>query len=186
MPRTSRSIVPNAVRFFNGRLAPPQPLGLGLLPTRSSLGIVLIAGKRRRAGLLLTPSSFPLLLISAAFYTPTLGLWSDSPNAVELLAGAAFLLAAVGVTIYLLPRVALVVSRSGVTPILRPTIPWLDVTGLVVTPNGASVLPSWVAAAVTRTGSKVLHATAGYSMRAVDRRRAELDAWRQHCRSRIV
>lgn len=140
---------------------------------------MLLADNRRRAGLLLTPSSLPLLLISAGSYAPTLGLWSDSPNPVELLAGGAFLLAAVGVTVYLLPRIALVVSRSGVTPILRRTVPWLEVSGLVVTPNGTSVLPSWVAAAVTPTGSKVLHATAGYSMRAVGRRRAQLDGWRQ-------
>ena len=142
--------------------------------------MLIAAGPRgHRLGVQVGPYSVPLLLVSAGFFTPTLGLWSDSPSLAALLAGTAFLLAAIGVAVYLLPRVAIIVTNSGVTPLLRRKIPWNRIEGLAVSSNGTSVLPSWVVVAITPTGSQPFHSTAGYSMRAVERRRAALSDWRR-------
>lgn len=139
--------------------------------------VILVGPSGHKLGLQVGPASAPLLLIGAGFFTPTLGLWSGSPSSAELLMGLAFLIAAFAVAAYLLPRVALVLTNSGVAPLLRRKIPWDRVEGFVVSPNGASVLPSWVVVAVTSTGSEALQSTAGYSMRAVERRRAALSDW---------
>lgn len=167
-----------------GQEAGGRPLfDAAFLPAQLGFAIVLISirvGSRRR-GVLLTPSTIPLILIGAGLFTSTLGLWSDSPSLTTVLAGAAFLIAAIGMAAYLAPRAVLLLTQSGATPALRRTILWPEVSGLVVSPNGASLLPSKVVVAVTPNGSRVLHPTAGYSLRAVDRRRVTLDNWRSQC-----
>lgn len=139
-----------------GQEAGGRPLfDAAFLPAQLGFAIVLISirvGSRRR-GVLLTPSTIPLILIGAGLFTPTLGLWSDSRSLTAVLAGAAFLIAAIGVAAYLAPRAVLLLTQSGATPALRRTILWPEVSGLVVSPNGASLLPSKVVVAVTQTGA---------------------------------
>lgn len=131
-----------------------------------------------RLGVFVTPSSPLLLLIVAAFFTPTLGLWAAPSGVAEFAVGFGFLIAALAVAAYLLPRAALILTGSGVTPVLRRTLPWDEVADLIVSQNGSSLLDSWVVVAVRKGPSYVLYAAAGYSRRAVERRRAAIGAWR--------
>lgn len=128
---------------------------------------------------LVTPASSILLLAVVTFFAPAVGLLSSPATPETLSMGVIFLVVAFGVAGHLLSRTALVLTKSGIWRLWRRLLPWTQVKGIILSPNSSSLLDSWVVIAVGSEASFVLHATAGYSEQAVERRRATIDAWRR-------